>query len=160
MKTQQKYSIELYEEADSVNFYTIRFDGEENTEFDKFIYNFIGKKEFEKDLQIISHWIHNIGQRGALERYFRRESKMSDGVSAIPIEVSKLRLYCLRISDNILVLGSGGHKPKNQRTYNTDPQLNNCVETLAELDAYIKAREAQNRITVIGKTITGDLSFY
>lgn len=160
MKTQQKYTIELYEEADSVNFYTIRFDGEENTEFDKFISNFIEKKEFKKDLQIISRWISNIGQRGALERYFRRESRMSDGVSAIPIEVSKLRLYCLRISDNILILGSGGHKPKDQRTYNTDPQLNNCVETLAKLDAYIKAREAQNRISIVGKNIIGDLTFY
>lgn len=159
MKTQQKYSIELYEEADSVNFYTIRFDGEKNTEFDKFISNFIGKKEFEKDLQIITYWIDKIGEKGALERHFRLEGKMRDRVSAIPIEVSKLRLYCLRISDNILILGNGGHKPKNQRAYNTDPHLNKCVEMLAELDAHLKKREIQKGITINGKNIIGDLSF-
>jgi hypothetical protein len=159
VKIRRRYTIELYEETDSVNFYTIRFDGEEATEFDKFISEFMEKKGFEKDLQIITKWIDNIGQRGALERYLRPESKMSDDVSAIPIEVSKLRLYCLRISDNILILGNGGHKPKNQKTYNTDPHLNNCVETLANLDKQIKARKNQNRIIILGKTISGDLCF-
>lgn len=160
MKNRRRYTVELYEEADSVNFYTIRFDGEEKTEFDKFISEFMGKKEFEDDLQIITRWIDNIAKRGALERYLRPESKMSDDVSAIPIEVSKLRLYCLRISDNILILGNGGHKPKSQRNYNTDPHLNSCVEILANLDKNIKARKNQNRIIIHGKTISGDLSFY
>lgn len=160
MKSQQKFILELYEESDSVNFYTIRFDGEKDTEFDKFIIGFIERKEFEKELEKITRWIDNIGERGALERYFRPESKISDGVNAIPVEVSTLRLYCLRISDQVLVLGNGGHKPHTQHKYNTDPHLSSCVEILAHLDTYIKARIAQGKITISGKTISGDLSFY
>ena len=160
MKPQRKYTIELYEEADSVNFYTIRFEGDENTEFDKFISNFMGNKKFKEDLQKISYWIEKIGEKGALERYFRPESKTCDGVNAIPIDVSQLRLYCIRISDNILILGNGGHKPHSQRTYNTDPHLNSCVEILANLDTYIKTRVSQKRITIVEKYISGDLTFY
>lgn len=159
MNNLRKYSIELNEEAETVNFYTIRFDGEKDSEFDKFITKYMGNQEFLNDLQIITQWIDKIGNRGALERYFRPESKISDNVSAIPIETSKLRLYCLRISDNILILGNGGHKPKHQRTYNTDPHLNSCVEILANLHRNIKARIKHHKIDINGKSITGDLSF-
>ena len=52
---------------------------------------------------MIVAWLDRIGETGALERYFRPEGKYGDGVSAIPIESGKLRLYCLRLSDKILI---------------------------------------------------------
>lgn len=55
-------------------------------------------------MDVIVAWIDRIGETGALERYFRPEGKYGDGVSAIPIESGKLRLYCLRLSDKILIL--------------------------------------------------------
>lgn len=39
---------------------------------------------------------------------FRIEGRMNDHVSALSIDSRKLRLYCLRISDQILILGNGG----------------------------------------------------
>ena len=46
---------------------------------------------------------------------------MNDHVSALAIDSRKLRLYCLRISDQILILGNGG--VKTTRTYEEDPKL-------------------------------------
>lgn len=72
--------------------------------------------------------INKIADMGALERYFRPEGKLKDRVCALPIMQSKLRLYCLRLSDKILVLGNGG--VKKTRTYNEDDTLKGYVLTL------------------------------
>ncbi|MEI6348159.1 MAG: hypothetical protein WCP69_09460 [Bacteroidota bacterium] len=158
MKSENKITIELLEEHEKVNFYTIQYDGETENEFIKFINQFAEQPKYKKDLLIIIAWIDKIATRGALERNFRTaESKMNDGVCAIPIETSKLRLYCLRISDEILIIGSGGIK--NKKTYNEDSKLNDCVSILASLDKYIKTKKKTANISIIGKTITGDLSF-
>ena len=65
--------------------------------------------------------LDKIAEEGALERFFRPEGKMRDSVVALPVLRSKLRLYCLRLSDRILVLGNGG--VKNSRTYQEDDSL-------------------------------------
>lgn len=46
----------------------------------------------------------------ALERYFRYEGKMSDNVVALPTFRTSLRLYCLRMSDSVLIVGNGGRE--------------------------------------------------
>ena len=45
----RKIEIELYEEHDKVNFYTLRFEGEE-TEFDKFLDTFPDSSTFSDDV--------------------------------------------------------------------------------------------------------------
>ena len=160
MKLGRKITIELYEEHHSVNIYVIRFEDESENEFEKFLNAFVENSSFTGDISKIIYWLDKIGEKGALERYFRPESKMKDGVGAIPIEVSQLRLYCLRVTDSILILGNGGHKPKDQHTYNTDPHLNNCVQTLAGLDNFLRQRISSQRVIIDEKTISGDLSFY
>ncbi len=44
-------------------------------------------------------------------RYFRPENNVSAG----PITFSKLRIYCIRCSENIVILDGGGEK-KGQKT--------------------------------------------
>ncbi len=156
---ERRFTLDLYKEYDKVNFYTIHFDGESDTEFDKFLSTFSSSKHLP-DLQKILAVLKNLSIHGVLERYFRRESKMNDGVGAIPIDTSELRLYCLRLCDSIIVLGSGGVKPRTQRTYNEDPLLNDCVKVLATLDSLIKMKITQGKISMNGKSITGDLKFY
>ncbi|MDY0173934.1 MAG: hypothetical protein RBR62_01945 [Bacteroidales bacterium] len=153
----KKFDLELFEETELVNFYTIRFEGNINTEFEDFLTRH-KKGIFNKDMQRISYWIDKIGKQGALERNFRPESKMSDGVGAIPIDVSQLRLYCLRISDHILILGNGGCK--TTKKYNEDSHLSNCVYVLSQLDRFIKARQRRNDIIIEGKIIKGYLTFF
>ena len=74
---------------------------------------------------------------------------MSDGVVALPIYQSGLRLYCLRMSDSVLIVGKGG--VKNTKTYEEDEDLNGCVISLQKLDALLKA-DIKNGVVRIEKT--------
>lgn len=156
MKKRRRFYLELFEEAELVNFYTIRFEGETNTEFEDFLIKH-RERIFEKDIQRIVAWIDKIGKYGSLERYFRPEGKMRDGVGAIPIDVSQLRLYCLRISDYILILGNGGCK--TTKKYNEDPHLLNCVTVLSQLDRFLNYRQRKSTITITDRIIKGNLEF-
>lgn len=107
----REYSIELLEEYENVNFYSIKLNGEELTELEIFFEKFPEGCEYDEEMDVIISWLDQIAKRGAKERYFRPEGRYGDGVSVIPIEVgNKLRLYCLRLSDKILIFGNGGVK--------------------------------------------------
>ncbi len=152
-----KIQIELFEEHNKVNLYTIRFRGEE-TETDKFFDQFPEGSEYDDDIDIIIKWLDQIGERSALERYFRTEGRFHDRIWAIPIEDSKLRLYVIRLSENILILGNGGIK--DTATYNEDPHLTRCVELLQQIDCYIKTRMQKGKINIYQKQLFGDLMFH
>ncbi|MCW3789425.1 hypothetical protein [Plebeiibacterium sediminum] len=149
-------NIELFEEHERINFYTLRFHDEE-TEADKFLDQFPEGCKYDEDIDIIIKWMDKIGETGALERYFRPESRANDQVWAIPIETSNLRLYVIRISEEILIIGNGG--AKTTATYNEDPTLNKHVELLQKIDRFIKSRIKNGRITVAQKQLKGNLRF-
>lgn len=81
-----KIKIELFEEHESVNFYTIRFQDEE-TEVDKFLDQFPEGCEYDNDIDILIKWMEQIGRRGALERYFRPEGRRNDDVVQYPLRL-------------------------------------------------------------------------
>ncbi len=101
--------------------YTIQFLTEDEAEYKRFYNRFKYDATYNDDLARITDLIDRIANFGAFERLFRPEGKMSDRVVALPIIKSQLRLYCLRLSDGILILGNGG--VKKSRTYNEDDQL-------------------------------------
>lgn len=108
---------------------------------------------FNKDFNAIILAISKIIEKGALERFFRNEGKIDDSVKALAIDSRKLRLYCLRISDQILILGNGG--VKNTRTYQEDEVLNGYVVDLQAFEkALLKAQKA-GRVIIEGNIITG-----
>ena len=93
----QKYTIELVEEYEKVNFYSIHLEDKELTEMEAFFEKFPIGCDYDNEIDVIISWIDKIAEKGALERYFRPEGRYGDGVGVIPIEVgNKLRLYCLR----------------------------------------------------------------
>lgn len=152
----KRLEIELFEEHTKVNIYTIRFKNE-ISEIEKFLDKFPQGCMFDLDISIIIKWLDNIGKRGALERYFRIEGKFKDRVFALPIENSNLRLYVIRISDEILILGNGG--TKKTKAYNKDPELNSIVEQLQTIDCLITAKERQGLVQIKGKQLLGKLEF-
>lgn len=93
-----------------------------------------------------------------MERYFRPESKYDDNIYALPIETSNLRLYIIRISENIVILGNGGLKTTN--TYNEDKFLNACVELLQEVSRYLNTSFKRSEIAEYQNTLVGNLTFY
>jgi hypothetical protein len=125
----RKIVIEPYEEYPTVNYYVIRFKDEEESEFDKFLDKFDGDEYFEDSFNIIIEYLDRIGNEGALDVHLRREG---GSLKAMPIGSSKLRLYCFRVGENIVVLGNGGHKPKEIRAYQQSPELSKYVSDLRE----------------------------
>jgi hypothetical protein len=152
----KRLEIELFEEHTNVNIYTIRFKNE-SSEIEKFLDKFPIGCKFDRDISIIIKVLDSIGKRGALERYFRYEGKFKDDVFALPIDDINLRLYVIRISDNILILGNGGIK--KTKKYNEDPELNNIVEQLQTIDCLLKTMERQGLIQIKGKQLLGKLEF-
>jgi hypothetical protein len=138
----------LVNEADNCTIYTIQYLSEDESEFERFYSKFKEDAEYSPDLMRIVAFIDKIADRGALERFFRPEGKYNDGVCALPVVSSKLHLYCLRLSDKILVLGNGG--VKKTKTYNEDDTLKGYVITLQRFEQLLNegVKEGTVRFTL------------
>ena len=104
----KRTTLELVEQSEKVSLYSISFAMDRTTEFERFLIKFEKEASLNTDYQKIMYAISIILNKGALERYFRPEGSIDDSLCALPIESGKLRLYCLRISDEILILGEWG----------------------------------------------------
>lgn len=145
----QKYSIELIEEHDAVNFYSVHLGEEELSELEQFFEKFPEGCDYDEDIDTITAWLDWIGESGALERYFRYEGRFGDGVSAIPIETSNLRLYCIRFSDKILIFGNGG--VKDCAIWQDSETLSDYVEMLVDTSRLISSRLSNGTLYIVDK---------
>lgn len=154
----QKYSIELVEEYENINFYSIRLEEEELTELERFFEKFPEGCEYDEEVDVILSWMDKIAEKGALERYSRPEGKYGDGVGVIPIVVgNKLRLYCLRLSDKILVFGNGG--VKDSKSWEESETLSPYVELLMDTSRFLSSRVKNGTVLLVDKEIIGNLNF-
>ena len=147
----------LVNEAKSCTLYTIQFLSENESEFERFYNKFKDEVDFNPDLMRIVGFLNKIADFGALERFFRPEGKMNDNVAALPVVSSKLRLYCLRLSDRILILGNGG--AKKTKTYEQDNELSGYVLTLQKFDRLIKEGIKDGSIVITENQIQTDKTF-
>lgn len=108
---------------------------------------------YNRDYQRILAALQAILQMGALERFFRPEGTMRDNVQAIPVEGGKLRLYCLRLSDQIVILGNGGVKVT--RTYEQDPKLYGYVLDLQRFERILKENINKGYVRIQEKVLSG-----
>lgn len=67
---EQKYNIELIEEYEDINFYSIHLEGEELSEFENFFEKFPEGCSYDEEIDVVISWLDKISERGALERYF------------------------------------------------------------------------------------------
>ena len=134
-----------------------KYSKDGNVALATFHYWLIGYAYQDEDFSRIAAFITRIAKTGALERYFRPEGKMNDSVVALPVTSSKLRLYCLRLSDKILVLGNGGVK-KSQR-YEDDSLLNGYVMTLQKFEKLLRQEVANGNVNITESTIETDNIF-
>ena len=133
-----KAKILSLEQTEKAGLFTIIFEGDGMSEFDNFYNRFISDAERSSDLlQILTQIELMLNTRGFTERNFRYEGKQSDNVVALPTYKNSLRLYCLRLSDSVLIVGNGGIK--RTRTHEEDNVLNGYVINLQKLDALLKS---------------------
>ncbi len=154
----QRYKVELVEEHEVVNFYSICLEDKEQSELEDFLNKFPLGCAYDEEVDVIISWIDKISERGALERYFRPEGSYGDGVGVIPIDVgNKIRLYCLRLTDQILIFGNGGIK--DVARWEDSKKLASFVRILIDTSRFIMSRLKDGTIELRGKEIVGDLNF-
>lgn len=141
----------LLNEGSRCTLYSIQFTSEDNSEYERFYAKFIEDAKLNHDLLRIVQIVDKIADKGALERFFRPEGKMKDSVVALPVLSSKLRLYCLRLSNSILILGNGG--VKSSRTYEEDDSLRGYVLNLQKFEELLKEGKRNGTVTITERTI-------
>lgn len=145
--------IKILEQTDNVSLYSICFNGNAISEYEAFIQRFKDDATLNTDYKNIILALEKIVAVGALERFFRPEGKMNDHVAALSIDSRKLRLYCLRISDQILIVGNGGRK--DSRTYEESAELSGYVMDLQEFDKLLTEAQKEGSVTIEKNVITG-----
>ena len=149
----RKMTLKTIEQNDIVCLYSICFEGDEKSEFEKFLAEFKNNARLNKDFQTIIFALKKIIEKGALERFFRMEGKMKDSICALSLDSRCLRLYCLRISDQVLILGNGGEKVT--RTYEENEKLSGYVLDLQKFDFLLKEARKNGKVKVENNIITG-----
>ena len=137
--------------TETAEIFSIRIDQKEKTELLEFLIAFKNIKQYNlrQDYEQILKTIAGISDHGVKESFFRHEGKMNDRVCAIPLFSSgrksngRLRLYCIRISDELLIFGGGGLK--TTRTYQENEQLTEYVHTLQKIDKILSRIESEGR---------------
>ena len=149
--------LELLEDGEKVSLYSPRFEGEDYSEFERFLLTY--KDSHPNDIRKLVYRLDIIKRDGAEDRHFRYEGKCNDRVMALPshLETTSLRLYLLNIQSKILILGNGGLK--KTATYEEDENLHRHVKTLQKIDIELKQREKNKLIIVKGTELLGELSF-
>lgn len=149
--------IELLEDGEKVSLYSPHFEGEEYSEFEKFLLTY--RETYPDDVRQLVYRLDIIKREGAEDRHFRYEGTMRDRVMALPshLETTSLRPYLLNIQSRILILGNGGIK--QTATYQENENLHRQVRTLQKIDIELKQREREKVIVVKGTELLGELSF-
>lgn len=140
--------------------YTVLVDEEENTAFENFVMN--NKNSFKSEIKDIIGRLKVMGfKTGMREDFFKLyEGNPGDGVCALYDEDnSNLRLYCIRYGSQLIILGSGGHKPKSIRTLQEDKHLENENYILRDLSKLIteKMKDKEICFSEDGLDFEGDL---
>ena len=150
---QKETTIELIRESEMTALYSISFEKDGTTEFEKFVQTFERDAELNTDYHRIIAALRAILDQGALERFFRPEGRLNDHVGALPLEGGRLRLYCLRISHQIIILGNGGIK--TTRTYDEDRKLLGYVMDLQRFEKILNEEIRRGSIRIEEKMLYG-----
>lgn len=136
--------LELVMETEKVSMYSPKNDGENQTEFEKFLTANQNQTypQLKKYFGAIISVLEKIGETGAYERYFRSEG---GNVKAVPLyitisrinkRIGKMRLYCLRLSDKVIILGNG--VVTTAETNDDDPAILTITGELRDIEKHIR----------------------
>lgn len=133
-----------------VTYYTVLFEGNAYNELEDFFIRHQQNEAIRDELTDLVGWIQKIGNRiGAHIRYFRHERNayaLPPNRELLEIDYTEnLRLYCMRISESIVILFNGGIKTKIARTPDECPTVrkyfNEALALTEAIDEKIKEKE-------------------
>ncbi|PIS30283.1 MAG: hypothetical protein COT43_02175 [Candidatus Marinimicrobia bacterium CG08_land_8_20_14_0_20_45_22] len=129
--------------------YSIKYDGEENHEFHKFVTN--PEVRDHPDFEALRKKIKELyDKRGLLPQYFRPEDEKSihSEICRIDYGVGYLRLFCIRWNDNLLILGGGGVKPNDIRFWQESLELSVEARKVTDVFHRLKRYLEESGLTI------------
>jgi len=159
------FTLEIFDDQGrQCTFYTVRWEEAESNETDRFFEKYENDSNFEKTIQELAVFLtKKIGNDvGAQKDFFRFENaaqalppsgKYKVGEITINYGNFPLRLYCLRISDSLVVLFNGGEKTadtaqggKTSMAFHEANQFaKRILEALQEGEIYITPNDREFR---------------
>lgn len=159
----QYVNLQVFKTFKKVRYYTFQIEGQSQNETDKFFSKFEFSEEIGDDLFRLNRLIITIGDRtGAIFELFRPE----DQAAALPpkssfrvnkilqihkMEYNSLRLYCIWISEEIVILANGDIK-KSQKTEDS-PDLLPHFRFIKSMGKQINKLISENLFEFEGKEI-------
>lgn len=142
--------------------YSVVLNNDNETLLNKFVRE--NEISFKSETKNIIERLISIGHiTGARSQFFREwEGKPGDGVCAFYDKPnSNLRLYCICYGTQLIIIGSGGHKPKTIRALQEDKKLTEENALIREISRQITQRikEKDIRFSPDYLDFTGDLEF-
>jgi hypothetical protein len=142
-------------------FYTIYYNNDNDSLFKQFINGYINSYKSEV-LEIYNRIIVMGNEEGARRYNFtEEEGTPGDMVCALCDKPGKnLRLYCIRYSENLVILGSGGFKPKSISALQDDPILKKENKKVVQIAKLIETRKSEGEIYISsdGRRFIGELT--
>ena len=86
----KKTTVELIAGSETASLYSISFEIDGKTEFEKFVEAFEADATYRNDYRRILAALQVVLEVGALERFFRPEGKIEDDLVALPLDSGKL----------------------------------------------------------------------
>ena len=127
-----------------VTFYSVLREGEEQNMFLEFINRVMKNDRLAEDLHLLQNWIKRIGDKyGAQQQYFRHEQVANALPPGFSDTVHHLRLYCMRISENAVILFSGDVKTTRyaQECPNVGPHFKEALRLTKKIDEAIREKQ-------------------
>jgi hypothetical protein len=156
--------IEQFATFEKVRFYTVRFEDEEISETDKFFSTFGNDANMREDLDILLGFLRRMGTVfGAKIGFFRHEgeaealppkAKVVRQYGLVTFVEFDFRLYCMRLSDNVVILFNGGIK--TTYTNQEDPQLMSVFRMAKTFSRRINEKIIDKSFRLSGKEIIAD----
>ena len=147
--------------SDKVAVYTLLNSHTQTSLFQDFIQD--NNNDYPLEVSDIAGRILSFKEVGARENFFKhKEGKPGDLVCALyDDENSNLRLYCIRYGTVLVILGSGGHKPKTTRALQETKKLDEENQIMRNLSAEIEKRRRDGDISFSKDflDIDGDMIF-
>lgn len=138
-----------------ITYYSFHIDGDAQCEVEKFVTRF-SQPAHEQDYGNIMSVIRDMGMnRGAEANYFRHE-RAAEALPP-PYRSGEVRLYCCRITKEVVILGNGCLKT-SQKVQQSEACLLH-FEIMNALAKQITARITSRDLEIINKQFKGNLQF-
>jgi hypothetical protein len=138
-----------------ITYYSFHIDGDDLCEVEKFVTTF-NEPAYGEDYHNIMSVIREMGMnRGAEAKYFRHE-KAAEALPP-PYTSGDVRLYCSRITRDIVILGNGCVKITQKVQQSKDCLFH--FELVNALSTQITQRIVSGDLKIVNKQLEGNLHF-